>query len=357
MENKEEAEIAIDSEEEEVIAYHDYDIATYPSDYSLEMINELWQKEDIKIPDFQRNFVWTIKQSSLLIESFLLGLPVPQAFMYINKDNDSLLIDGQQRILSIVYYFSGYFGEENLQGKKTVFRLKGLDPKSPYCDKRFIDLKPEDQKKLSKATLRVVNVKQLSPKDDNTSIFHIFERLNTGGTPLKPQEIRNCVFHGPIVKKLNELNLDANWRKIISRPNPDKHQRDVEFILRVFAMSYNSKNYEKPMKEFLNKQMNEHRYDKHGTLSEFAARFLTITEYVANNFKEKPFHVRGPINLAALDSVMSTLINLKGKISDDIPAKFENLLANEGYQETIFYNTSDSVTVEERLKITANFLT
>ena len=55
-----------------------YDIASYPSDLTLSVVNEMWANGDIVIPDFQRNFVWSIKQSSLLVESFLIGLPVPQ---------------------------------------------------------------------------------------------------------------------------------------------------------------------------------------------------------------------------------------------------------------------------------------
>src|SRR3546814_9689204 len=100
--------------------------------------------------------------------------------------------------MSVVYFFDCYFGEETYQGKKTVFRLTGLSEKSPYAKKTFSDLTDSDKRKLRNRPLRVINVKQLGPKDDDTSAYHIFERLNTGGTPLTAQEIRHCVFHGPI---------------------------------------------------------------------------------------------------------------------------------------------------------------
>ena len=70
---------------------------------------------------------------------------------------------------------------------------------------------------------------------ETTSIYHIFERLNTGGTPLRPQEIRNCVFRGDLVRVLRELNTDSNWRKIFGRNAFDKHQKDIELILRIFS--------------------------------------------------------------------------------------------------------------------------
>src|SRR5688572_31709995 len=104
-----------------------YDIATYPSDYTLSGIAQMWKDGDIQIPDFQREFVWSMNQSSLLIDSFLCGLPVPSVFFYIDEENKNLVIDGQQRILSVVFYMDGYFGNETTQGKRQVFRLTGLD--------------------------------------------------------------------------------------------------------------------------------------------------------------------------------------------------------------------------------------
>ena len=88
-----ELDLAAEPEEEE--EYVQYDIATYPSDYTLSGIQELWKAGDLVIPDFQREFVWSLKQSSLLIESFLMGLPVPSVFFYIDEQNKNLVIDGQ----------------------------------------------------------------------------------------------------------------------------------------------------------------------------------------------------------------------------------------------------------------------
>src|SRR5258706_11824959 len=133
-------ELEVDEVAEESEAFVTYDIASYPSDLTLSVLAEMWKNGDIIIPEFQRNFVWSIAQSSLLIESFLLGLPVPQVFFYVDAENKNLVIDGQQRLLSVVYYLDGYFGSETTQGKQTVFRLTGLDERSPYAKRRFADL-------------------------------------------------------------------------------------------------------------------------------------------------------------------------------------------------------------------------
>ena len=100
-----EIEVEEEAGDEELGTHVEFDIATYPSDLTLSVIHEMWTEKDIAIPSFQRNFVWNIKQSSLLIESFLLGLPVPQVFFYIDSENKNLVIDGQQRIMSVVYFF------------------------------------------------------------------------------------------------------------------------------------------------------------------------------------------------------------------------------------------------------------
>src|ERR1035438_2423376 len=120
----------------------------------------------IVIPEFQREFVWTIKQSSLLIDSFLRGLPVPPVFFYIDEDNKNLVIDGQQRILSVVFFMEGYFGRESTHGKRAVFRLRGIGEKNPYLNKRFVDLVESDQRKLKQTVLRAVNIRQLRPKGE-----------------------------------------------------------------------------------------------------------------------------------------------------------------------------------------------
>jgi uncharacterized protein with ParB-like and HNH nuclease domain len=344
-------EISVDAEGEDSEHFVAFDLNIYPSDYTLKGIQELWTDGDIEVPDFQRSFVWTIKQSSLLIESFLLGLPVPQAFFFVDEQERRLIIDGLQRISSVVFFLDGYFGSENAQGRKQVFRLTGLDEKSPYWRKRFIDLSESDQRKLKNTVLRVVNIRQLSPQKGDTSMYYIFERLNTGGTPLRPQEIRNCVFSGEIVKELRKLNELKTWRKIIGRPRPEKHQRDVEILLRVFALFVDSQHYEKPMKDFLNKAMLTNKDATTKDWKSFSTLFPAVCERIVEEVGEKPFHVRGPINLAALDSIFTVLLLQPDIGKDKLKAKLESLYSHKEYRQAIFFNTSDNVTVKERLRI------
>ena len=351
-----EEELEVDDSHDEEGQYVEYDIAVYPSDLTLRGIEDLWNRKDISIPKFQRRFVWTIKQSSQLIESFLLGLPVPSVFFYIDDENRNLVIDGQQRILSIIYFFDGHFGPESRSGKRQVFRLQGLPEQSPYNKKKFDDLDQTDKRKLENSVLRAVNVRQLSPRENQSSMYQIFERLNTGGTPLRPQEIRNCVYSRQLVQELNELNQSPDWRKIIGREYPEKHQRDVEMILRVFAFWERWEKYEKPMKEFLNTQMNLHKHADDSRFKKFRKNFEKAASLIYETLGEKPFHVRGPINLAALDSIFSLTIRNIRLPSKNLAQRMHNLLNNEKYKDAIYFNTSDNQAVQTRMRIAAEVL-
>jgi hypothetical protein len=334
-----------------------YDIATYPSDFTLAGIAQMWKDGDISIPDFQREFVWSIKQASLLIDSFLRGLPVPSVFFYIDDDNMNLVIDGQQRILSIVYFIDGYFGSESTQGKRQVFRLRGLGEKSPFWNRRFVDLLPTDQRKLKQAVLRAVNIKQLSPVGDSTSAYHIFERLNTGGTPLAPQEIRNCVFMGSFSNQLKVANKNENWRLILGKQNIDRHQKDVEILLRVFSLVGNVDRYEKPMKEFLNKAMKDNQKGNSARVKRFMRRLPEALEMIVKACGPRPFHIRGPLNASALDSVLAVLIENSGKVTtNSLKIGYAKLLKDESFQRYTQKGTTDAKTVQDRVKLVRKYL-
>ncbi|MGG7649803.1 DUF262 domain-containing protein [Pseudomonas sp. ES4] len=346
----------LEEESEEPVSMS-YDITSYPSDYTLSGLAQMWADGDIKIPSYQREFVWSIKQSSLLIDSFLCGLPVPPVFFYIDEKNRNLVIDGQQRILSIVFFMDGYFGKESTHGKRQVFRLSGLNKNSPYYNLKFSDLEESDQRKLKQSVLRAINIRQMAPIGESTSAYHIFERLNTGGTPLKPQEIRNCVFMGEFSEQLKKANTDPNWRKIIGRPFLDKHQKDTELLLRVFALTGTSEKYEKPMREFLNAAMKKNENANTAKVKNFFQAFPKATSLIVETLGEKPFHLRGPLNMSALDSVMCVIIEKTKTIKpESISKAFSSLLKDKRFQNLTSYNTTDAKTLQDRFNVVREYL-
>jgi len=343
-----------DSEVSEESKHIKYDIASYPSDLTLSGVSEMWDRGALVIPKFQRKFVWKLSQASLLIDSFLCGLPVPPIFLYINKKNENLVIDGQQRIMSVVYFLSGYFGDEDSQSRKRVFRLK-LSEDHPYNNLAFNDLPEDEQRKLQYSTvLRAINVKQLDPDDEGSSAYHIFERLNTGGTPLSSQEIRNCVFDGKLSEKLAEMNKDENWRIILGRKSPDSHQKDIELLLRLIAFYDDKNSYEKPMKEFLNKAMKKHRDADADIISRFEDCFYNVTAEIVEYLGEKPFHVRGPLNASVLESVMTWCL-INNNFGDEIKDSYVNFQNDSDFEQLTTKGTTDANTVFKRYKLVEKY--
>ena len=280
-----------------------YQIATYPADFTLEVLHQKWKAGDIEVPDFQRKYVWKQSQASRLIESFLMGLPVPAVFLYSERKSQKyLVIDGQQRLRSIFDYFNGLY-RPTKDKPATEFRLRGLNEESPFYERAFQTLYEEDQRRLKNAVLRAFVVQQLNPEDD-TSMYHIFERLNTGGTLLANQEIRNCVYHGTFSALLEEINKLPEWRTIMGKPLPDGRARDIELILR-FLATRDLTGYKEPMKDFLSKFMQKHRHDTDERLKQHRTLFQQTCESVVVHLGKKPFHIHQGLNAAVFDSVMN----------------------------------------------------
>lgn len=336
-----------------------YGIRAYPADYTLEVLVDKWHKGQIVIPSFQRQFVWSQRQASKLIDSFLMGLPIPPIFVFSDRNSHELLVvDGHQRIQSIVYFFEGFFGEEK-DKKRKVFRLTGLGDENKYEGLTYEDLESRESKafaKLNNSVLRSIITEQINPAD-NTSIYHIFERLNTGGIQLNPQEIRNCVHHGSFIKRLVGINEKyEQWRAVYGTPSPDKRQRDVELIIRFLALYDNLKNYRKPMKSFLNSFTADHSDADHEQLWHFENLFRKTVDTVIEHLGERPFHIRSGINVAVFDSVFVTIAQLE-TIPEDLEEKYHKLIRDSNYLECVSAATTEKTTVLRRLELARQALT
>lgn len=337
-----------EAEEEQPDALR-YQISSYPSDMTLKLYHDKWRSNQLIIPEFQRQYVWDQTRASKLIESFLLGLPVPGVFLYRERSTNKLkVIDGQQRILSAVRFFDGVFDER-------VFRLKRVQ--SRWEGKSYADLSEVDRLQVEDTVLRATVVQQLDPADES-SIYHVFERLNTGGVRLSPMEIRKCVYSGAYLTWLETLNRGAAWRDIVGSRKPDRRLRDVELILRVLALCDGWSRYEKPMKSFLNEFIvsrsrpasGQGRVGSQEELAAHGARFEAACATVLKALGPRPFHLRGPLNLGLLDSVLSAVLNAERLSARSLKARFDGLLQDRQFLEDVSRNTSDTLVVKRRFE-------
>ncbi|UWP94757.1 DUF262 domain-containing protein [Aliiroseovarius crassostreae] len=320
----------------------EFEILNYPADTTLKGYQQQRKDGLLQVPTFQRKFVWDQVKASKLIESFLIGLPVPGVFLYKPRSGASYqVIDGHQRITSVVAYLDGVIGDKK-------FRLKGVAEQ--WNNKSFDELSEDDQFKLEQSVMRATIIQQLDPQDDR-SIYLIFERLNTGGMNLNPMEVRRCVYHGNFIETLDEINLHQSWRTCLSKPQPDKRFRDVELVLRVLAFAQEWQTYEKPMKGFLSDFVAENRNSK--DLEDLCIRFKHACDLVVGALGERPFHLRGKLNYGALDSVLTALINLQ---SSPTKEDFESLFAHPEFISATTANTSDRSEVHQRIDLAFEYL-
>ena len=325
-----------------------YEITSFPADYTLKVMYEKWSAGQLIIPDFQRRYVWNLPQASRLIESFLLGLPIPQVFLYRERDSPKLLVvDGHQRLATIAKFYSGQFSENR------VFRLRGVDKR--WDGQTYNELPEDDRLALDDCTLRSIVIQQTQP-NDNSSVYQIFERLNTGGTQLNAMEIRKAIYHEVAYPFVEELSQDENWRALIGMGAEDRRLRDVELALRVSALAADWREYTKPMKRFITDYMDALEGMSQEERNLISDRFAKATAIARSKFEERPFHLRGRLNVAALDSVLGTMMEEEASLAPRLGARYKRLLRNADFVETTQHDTSDSVVVKRRFELVRSAL-
>ena len=116
----------------------DYEITATPNDFNILTIFQFIESGAVRIPGFQRNYIWDLKRASRLIESLLMGLPVPQIFLYEHGRNEFHVIDGQQRLMSIYYFIKMRFPRMEQRSKlRYIFDEKGSIPEDILHDNEY----------------------------------------------------------------------------------------------------------------------------------------------------------------------------------------------------------------------------
>ena len=271
-----------------------YSISSYGADMPVDGIVDRLKREDIFIPPFQREFVWTHAQASRFIESLLIGLPVPGIFMFKEPDSRKLMVvDGQQRLRTLQCFHDGI-----LRGRE--FSLLGVSEE--FSGKTYRSLADEDRRDLDDSILHATIFQQDHPGDDRSSIYSIFERLNTGGIPLQPQEIRACVYRGKLNELLSRLAENQHWKRVYGPASVRK--KDEEIILRFFALYYSLEEYERPMKKFLNDFMENHRDLDDDLSAQFRSRFEGTIATVAEVLESGALRPERNLNVSVADAVL-----------------------------------------------------
>lgn len=364
----------------------EYDLTATPNDFNVMTINSFIESGAIQIPGFQRNYVWDIKKASKLIESLLLGLPVPQLFLYESARNKFLVIDGQQRMMSIYYFIKKRFPrkEKRAEIRKIFAEHDGIPEEILDDDEYFQSFKlslskVSDEKKskfhgltyamlgdyktqLDLRPIRNIVVKQNSPKDDDSSIYEIFNRLNSGGVNLKPQEIRGCLYHSPFYSMLARINYNPIWRQSLRMSNLDLHMKDIELLLRCFAMAHEYRGYKPSLANFLNnfsKEAKSFTREKNEHLESVFLKFmneiegLNLERFVSDKSRRFNIFLFESLFAALTHRAITSGEEIEYSISDDV---IDNILSDEEFQDACVAGTTNTSNVFKRFDIVEKYL-
>ena len=358
-----ESEISDDYADDDI-----YKIKSWGADMSFRELVNMYNENELIKPEIQRNYVWAKDEASRFIDSLLLGLPVPSIFLAKDRNENKLIIDGYQRIMTVYDYIRGVWSGDN-----SVFKLSRSEKiNKRWAGKAFVELDGKEQKKIRSTTIHAIIFEQSHPREDDTSLYQIFERINTSGRSLTSQEIRNCVYQGELNKLLIELNTLTSWRKMFGTDIPDPRMRDIEFVLRFFLMLDDKIRNRTEGKMLLKKQLNIFMGDKINNSPEAIVKFrhefsLTMdtlfSVFGKNAFKRTSHNAKlpvvAPFHPTIFDSIATCAaiyLRTHKNLPDDIIKNKLLLLADNKYSEYITNTTTKYEYIKGRFDTVNKYL-
>ena len=314
-------------------------VHTRAMNLSLQQLkNSVDANDIITDPDYQRKYVYDDKRASCLIESILIGIPIPVIYLAEEEDGVYSVIDGQQRITSFVRYLKNEFP---LVGLKRLQSLNGL---------YFKQLEKAIQRRLNYQTLSTVCIE----KDSQNLKYEIFSRLNLGAVKLRDQEVRNCIYRGSFNDMLKEIANTNIYLPVLFHDTNTRYSYE-ERILRFFTL--------RPMKlkgtfkVMMNNYMETHANDEEEVLKKYKAQYNSLIELVKTVLGEDAFFAsdqRKKFNGAVYDSIMIpfSLFAKKDIIrhADEIRNAIQKLKSeNKDYQDWVFAGTNASARICSRV--------
>jgi hypothetical protein len=345
-----------------------FNIKPWGADLSFRELITRYDQDELVKPELQRNYVWDRREASRFIDSLLLGLPVPSIFLAQAKDEKLLIIDGYQRIMTVRDFVRGIFSRD-----EKAFALSRTERiNSRWRGKQFSELTDAEQRRIRNTTIHaIIFAQQKEPQTDDTSLFQVFERINTSGRTLTAQEIRNCVAQGAFNKLLFRLNTLPIWRELFGGDEPDPRMRDMEFILRFFALSapsFKSAKERLSLRQTLDIFMKSHA-DINATIEqEMTSRFIAMVNRAHRMFGASAFQntlhskaaTSGPkFSPTIFDSLAIAIdVSLKNHAPEpqDAQQRKAALLGDSEYRRVIAQETMRKSSITKRIEKACHYL-
>ncbi|RYJ38930.1 DUF262 domain containing protein [Flavobacterium anhuiense] len=352
-------------EEDDFIEDSDFKDSIYPASYNnddeldikevhMQVVTLLRRNEQDKIviPPFQRNQVWKQQQKSRFIESLILNIPIPPFYISQDLEGKMIIVDGLQRSSAIFDFLKGKYA---LVGLEALPSLNG----KYYSELGELQARIEDRELL---------LYILKPSVPLSIVYDIFNRINSNGTPLTRQEIRNCIYIGKATNLLKELSEKDEFKMAIDKGIPSLRMKDREAILRFFAFSEANaqEDYKGDLDDFLGKTMRKINRMSEAEINSLSDRFfrvmkLTFDFFGYTNFRLPTQNSRGRINIALMECISvyfdkksdKELLDRKMKIVEN----YNNiLLKDHSFRESIRISTGSVSNVKIRYNKTFEIL-
>jgi len=319
-------EMSEETEEFQLEENFQYNIDSYTNSIQISRLIEDYDKGLTVIPDFQRPYVWnkpkrsTKRHSpSLFIDSILLGLPIPAMSIYKKPEarEKGYLIDGKQRLMTMSYFRKGLFGDGS------EFRLKGESIRKDWIGKNYSELDEDLKERFDRAYIPITFIRQITKDIPNepgaSSIYLLFDRLNSGGYSLLPHEKRGVlgIDNKELSDLANELYLSEDWKKIFPNSITNFEKRPAnetlykEYVFRTLAFANNYKAYSGNLQLFLDSFIQSYRLNKeekkeHRDIMKKVISFLSENAGNATTY----FRPSGKFNTSLFDSVFAGLYHV-----------------------------------------------
>lgn len=301
-------------------------------------------------PDFQRNDVWNKKQKSELVESILMGMPLPVMYFAEDKYGKLQVIDGRQRLTALFEYLNNEF---------PIFSAPIL--KKKIKGKRFNQLEPKEQAKIEDYQLIIYRI---SPQTPDRVKFDIFDRVNRGGTQLNKQEMRNALYQGKSTELIKELSKSIDFQNAINKSIDPKRMKDRYLILRFISFYLwrkqeliNNKeiiDYKSNIDDFLGKSMEFLNNLDNNKIEKLKEIFLNSMKNTFKILQENAFRIpilkkKRPINMALFESLSYLMsFNIVNNNIEATKINIKDMFSDKKFLDSLTLKIDSSVSVATR---------
>ena len=230
-------------------------------DYAVRTLMDMVVEGDLALdPDYQRQYRWPDEKAARFIESIVLNIPVPVLYLAEDSDGTFSVIDGQQRLTSLLRFIKPHELSSLYPDRQLApLALNDLRVRPDLNGMSYASLPRLDKSALAKRPIRCIVILNES---DTTLKFEVFERLNTGSVSLTDQEVRNCIYRGSYNQLIKRLAVNEVFHELLNLPESlIKAMKDAELVLRFLAYKElsNVTDYADNFAEYLNRHMEDRR--------------------------------------------------------------------------------------------------